>query len=185
MKNLCCLLACFWAWAVGPAAWGQIFSTQQGRVHFYSKTPLEDIEAVTQKAQAAFAPATGQVSARIPMASFEFERSLMQRHYNENYLETGKYPYGTLEAKLAEPLDTKTDGMKPATLAGKLTLHGVAKDYTIPAQIEVRGGQPVRAIAKFAVRLADHNIDVPKIVIQNIAEVIDVDVNFPLEPRKK
>lgn len=185
MKTLCCLCACLWAVAAGPAAWAQIFGTQQGKVHFYSKTPLEDIEAVTQKAQVAFAPATGQVSARIPMGSFEFERSLMQRHYNENYLETGKYPYGTLEAKLTEALDTKTDGIKPAQLAGKLTLHGVTKDYTIPAQIEVRGGQPVRATARFPVRLVDHNIEVPKIVIQNIAEVIDVDVNFPLEPRKK
>lgn len=162
----------------------QVFSTKAGKAHFFSDTPVEDIEATTNKAEAGFLPSTGQVSARIQVNTFTFESALMQRHFNENYLETDKYPYATLEGKLAELTGTK-DGSTTHTLKAKLTMHGVTKEYAIPITIEIKGGVPVRAKGKFPVRLADHNIEIPKIVFQNISEIIDVDVDFPLEPKKK
>lgn len=165
-------------------AQAQVFSTKAGKAHFFSDTPVEDIEATTNKAEAAFLPSSGQVSARIQVNTFTFESALMQRHFNENYLETDKYPYATLEGKLADLTGT-ADGSSSHTLKAKLTLHGVAKEYSIPVQIDIKGGVPVHAKGKFPVRLADHNIEIPKIVFQNIAEVIDVDVDFPLEPKKK
>jgi polyisoprenoid-binding protein YceI len=162
----------------------QVFFTKTGQLHFFSETPLENIEAVSKKAECAFMPATGQVSARILVNTYTFDKALMQRHFNENYLETDKYPHSSLEGKLTEPLNLKTNGTQTLPLLAKLTMHGVVKEYTIPCQIEVKDGKPVHAKGKFKVKLADHNIDIPTIVIKQIAEVIDVDFDFALEPKK-
>jgi hypothetical protein len=165
----------------------QVYFTTSGRLHFFSDTPVEDIEAVSKRTEVAFNPSTGQVSARIRINTFEFDKALMQRHFNENYLESDKYPYGALEGKLTESLALRssTTGKAVHPLLAKLTLHGVTKEYTIPCEIELKDGVPVRATGKFQVKLVDHNIDIPTIVIKNIAEVIDVDFDFALEPKTK
>ena len=182
----CTILSLVLLSMVSLTAQGQVFYTKTGRLHFFSETPIENIEAVSNKAEGAFLPSTGQVSARIPVSSFEFPKALMQRHFNENYLETDKYPLSTLEGKLEDTkLVAKTkNGTVSQRLNAKLTMHGVSKDYMIPCQIEMKNGEPIRAKGKFPVKLADHNIDIPKIVIKQIAEVIDVDFDFALEPKK-
>jgi len=162
---------------------GQVYATKTGKMHFFSETPIENIEATSAKAEGALQVATGQVSARILVNTFQFDKKLMQQHFNENYLETDKYPYATLEGKLKEPIPKQGNGAAMYTLPVKLTMHGVAKDYTVPCQIDLKDGVPTRAKGKFKVKLADHNIDIPTIVIKQIAEVIDVDFDFALLPK--
>ena len=163
----------------------QLLYTKHGKVSFFSKAPIEDIVAETQQAECALDAKTGKVSARVPMSSFVFKRKLMQKHYNENYLETDKYPTSVLEATIADMPDISRDGTHPVTLKGTLLLHGVKKAYDMAGTITTAAGKPVAAAAAFKVALADHQIEIPKLVIKKIAEVIDIKVSFELQPRTK
>lgn len=159
----------------------QQFVDKAGKVHFLSKSPLEDIEATSQQAVCALNTETGKVFAKIPINSFRFQNKLMEEHFNENYLESDKIPYATLDAVIKEKIDYGKDAEYPVTLVGALDIHGVKKSYEIPGKLSVRNGMPTIGIAKFSVALADHKIKIPKVVVANIAEVIQVDVNFTFE----
>jgi hypothetical protein len=173
-------LALFFA-IVGWVAQAQdSYYTQNGKVHFFSKTPLEDIEATSLKAIAVLYPATKRVQAKIPIQSFEFKHKLMQEHFNENYMESDKFPYGSLEGIIVEDIDFTKDGIYPVTVRGVLDIHGVKKNRDIPCKITIENGSPKKVLSNFEVILADHKIKIPKAVILNIAEVIKVDVDFDL-----
>lgn len=166
-------------------ATAQVVSTNTGKAHFFSEAPLENIEATTKKVLAAFNPATGQISVRVPMSTFVFEKSLMQEHFNDNYLETAKYPNAVLEGKLDKPIDLTRNGVQQAKVVGTLDLHGVKKEYSIPVNITVDKGVVTKALTRFQVKLADHNIEIPKMVIKNLAEEVAVDTEFDLKPAAK
>lgn len=170
--------------ALSPG-FSQVFSTSTGKVHFFSEAPLENIEANTKKCQCAFNPSTGQVSVRVPMATFAFDKALMQEHFNENYLETAKYPHASIEGKLDKELDLSKNGVQQANVVAMVNIHGVKKEYTLPVNITVENGAPTKALTRFKVKLADHNIEIPTIVMKNLAEVVDVDAEFELKPMQK
>lgn len=174
-----CVLSLFFATAQDN------FITQNGKVHFYSKTPLEDIEANTQSAIGVFYTATKKVQAKIPIQSFEFKQKLMQEHFNENYLESDKYPYGSLDATIVENIDFTKNGVCDITISGTLDIHGIKKTRDIKAKLTIADGAPKNVTASFIVKLVDHKIKIPKAVILNIAEVITVDVNFDLVKYEK
>lgn len=161
------------------------FITQNGKVHFYSKTPLEDIEANTQSAIGVLYTATKKVQAKIPIQSFEFKQKLMQEHFNENYLESDKYPYGNLDATIVENIDFTRNGVYDITISGILDIHGIKKPRDIKAKLTIADGMPKKATATFDIKLVEHKIKIPKAVILNIAEVITVDINFDLVKYQK
>ena len=104
----------------------------------------------------------------------------MQEHFNENYMESDRFRYATFSGKIRERVDWERDGRYPVTVVGTLDIHGVAKPYTVPATVTVNGSS-VTAKANFNIRVADHGVKIPRIVIKNIAEVVEVDVlaTFP------
>jgi len=161
------------------------FATTSGKVHFFSKSPLEDIEAVTQKAIGVFDTKTKKVQAKLPISSFEFKQKLMQEHFNENYLESDKYPYAILDGVIVEDIDYTKDGVREVTLKGDLTVHGVKKPRDIKVKITVKSGVPVNVVSEFSIQLVDHKIKIPKAVLLNIAEVIKVDLNFDMAKYEK
>ncbi len=166
-------------------ALAQLYSSNTGKAHFFSEAPLENIEATTKKAQGVINPGTGQVSVRVPMKSFEFEKALMKEHFNDNYLETEKYPNATMEGKLLTPLDLTKNGVQQNTVKAMVELHGVKKEYDLPVNITIQAGAPTKAFTKFRLKIADHKIEIPTIVVKNVAEVVDVDVEFDLKPMTK
>lgn len=161
------------------------YITQTGKVHFFSKTPLEDIEATTQKAVGVLYTATKKVQAKIPIQSFEFKQKLMQEHFNENYLESDKFPYANLDAVITNDIDFTKNGVYDLTLKGTLDIHGVKQPREIKCQLTIENGAPKKAVATFDVKLVDHKIKIPKAVLLNIAEVIKVDVDFDLVKYEK
>ena len=179
LASILCLLL------FAATAHAQILYTKKGTVTFFSKAPIEDISALTEKAECALDAKAGKLSARVPMNTFQFERKLMQQHYNENYLETDKYPTAQLEATVTEMPDISRDGTYPVKLKGTLLLHGVKRNYDMDGTITAAAGKPLAATSEFKVTLADHQIKIPTLVIKKIAEVIDVKVSFALEPRTK
>jgi polyisoprenoid-binding protein YceI len=155
-----------------------------GTVRFFSATPLENIEARSTEMKGALDAAAGSFVFRVPIASFTFPSALMQSHFNENYLESSKYPYATFKGRLPGPLNLTQDGTYPVAATGELTIHGVAQPRTIPCTLTVRQGV-CTVSSKFTARLTDHRIEVPTLVFNKIAESIDISVDGTLIPYAK
>lgn len=174
MKSLICLL--FLALLSSPLLAQDIFSSKNTHFSFFSSSPLEDIEAKTEKGVSAINIKTKAIYFKVPIASFQFRQKLMQEHFNQNYLESDKYPYAEFKGKVLDDADLSKDGTYQVTVEGTLNLHGVEKNYKEKGTITVRGGN-ITAGATFNIRIADHRIDIPTIVVKNIAEVVAVTVN--------
>lgn len=156
----------------------QKFKATESRIQFFSEAPLEDIEAINEKASTVLDMTSGNIVFSIPMNQFVFEKSLMQEHYNENYLETEKYP----KALFLGTLDTKElkEGENTVTVSGEMDLHGVKREISVTGTI-VKNGDRLKADATFIIALADYNIKIPKAVFYNIAEEIEITVSFTYE----
>jgi polyisoprenoid-binding protein YceI len=162
-----------------------VYICKKGKIHFFSSSPLEDIEATSNDAALVLNTADKSVSAKISQNSFVFKDKLMQEHFNENYMESDKYPLSLLKMVIVENIDFAKDGVYDVTLKGSLEMHGVKQDREIKGKLTIKNGAPVRATAAFEVKLVDHKIKIPKAVVMNIAEVIKVDVDFALEKYQK
>ncbi|WP_298708469.1 YceI family protein [Chitinophaga sp.] len=160
--------------ACAASALGQdVLSCRNVRLRFFSSAPLEDIEATTNKGVSAINPASRAIYFKVPINTFQFKKKLMQEHFNENYLESDKYPYAEFKGKILGDADLTKDGSYPVETEGTLLIHGVSKTYRVPGTITVSGGKTT-AEAKFDVRVADHQIKIPSLVVKNIAEVVEV-----------
>ncbi len=175
-----------WIWcavlvaAFSPAK-GQIYTLHEPLVVFFSDAPLEDIRAEAKAAQGLVNTADESFSFRVPIKSFRFASELMEEHFNENYLESEKYPYGTFKGKIEGDQNFSKDGDYAVAATGVLGIHGAEKQCTIPVVIHVSGGA-VSFESKFMVRLADYRIEIPTLVFQKIAEEVEVSVSSKLVP---
>lgn len=157
----------------------------KGKIHFFSASPLEDIEATSTQAVCVVNTQTHKVYAKVQQTSFVFKDKLMQEHFNENYMESDKFPASVLDMTITENIDFTKDGIYEVTLKGTVEMHGVKKEREIKGKLTIKDGIPVHANAVFDVKLADHNIEIPKAVTMNISEFIRTDVDFDLEKYKK
>lgn len=163
-----------------------IYRTASTEISFHAGTPVEDIDAVNTKAISFMNIKTGEVTISIPIKEFQFKRSLMQEHFNENYLESEKYPRAEFKGHIdhIELVDWKLSSPMEVTVTGFLNVHGVSKERTLTVTISKKNSNIVGA-TKFNIALEDHNIDRPKILWEKIAENVDVTSNFVYEPYKK
>lgn len=154
-----------------------------GHASFYSKAPLEDIEAHSHQALSLLEIGSGEIVASMLMKSFQFEKALMQEHFNENYVESHKYPKATFKGKVSgiDKVDLKKDGTHTLDVSGEITIHGVTKPLQIKADFTVDKGV-LKARSQFSLAVKDFKIEVPKIVINNIAETVQVTVEFQYHP---
>ena len=152
----------------------------KGMVHFFSATAMENIDATTNIAACVLNTKSKLVSVKARQSSFVFKDKLMQEHFNENYMESEKYPFSLLSMVIVENLDYSKDGTYDVTLKGTLEMHGVKQEREIKGKLTIKNGQPTKATAVFMVKLADHKIKIPSVVGANIAEdvKVDVDINF-------
>ena len=162
-------------------SYGQNLTTTKANVRFFSSTPIEDIKAASDNGIAVLVSKTGAVAFQVPIKSFEFAKGLMQEHFNENYLESNKYPYAKFTGKINQPLDLTKNGDFNVTATGKLLIHGISQQRTIPGKIIVNNGK-VQLLAAFDVACEDHKIKIPKLVMTKIAEVIKVNIDATLNP---
>lgn len=157
----------------------QTYVGGNSEVTFYSYAPLEDIEATNKKVSAALNTKTGEIVVKMYMTDFHFDKSLMEEHFNENYIESDKYPTAIYQGTVATDSDITSDGTYEGRTSGSITIHGVTKPVEADVVI-VKTGSLLKATTKFQVKTADHKIKVPRIVIKNIAEVIDISVDLTL-----
>lgn len=156
---------------------------RRGHASFFSSAPMEDIRAENDQAVSIIDAQTGEVVASMLMRSFNFRKALMEEHFNENYVESDKYPKATFRGKIVNigDVDLTKDGNYTLDVSGEITLHGVTQPLTLKADAVVNGGT-VQAKAVFPLKVKDFKIEVPRLVINNIAEVVEVTVSFSYQP---
>jgi polyisoprenoid-binding protein YceI len=156
------------------------YMTRAGHVSFFSASILEDIEARNDKVAAVLDMATGQTAFSVPIHEFQFKRTLMQEHFNENYMESEKYPKATFTGQVTDApqvLKQLASGPQNVEVEGTLTLHGVTRKMLISGTLQLRDNQLV-VFAYFNIAPADFAIDIPLLVRENIAKSVSVRVTM-------
>ncbi|MCK9399192.1 MAG: YceI family protein [Bacteroidales bacterium] len=160
----------------------QKYMTKNGNIMFYSETPMETIKAVNEQVNAVLDTQTGDIVCKILIKSFQFPKALMQEHFNENYLESDKFPNSTFKGKITNlsAINFSKGGIYDALIEGDMTIHGVTKNISEKGTFTVKSGDKIHGTSKFNVKPADYNIKIPGAVVKNIAETIEVTVDIEL-----
>jgi len=160
----------------------QKYMTKRGTIKFFSDTPMEKIEGTNRQVNSALDFSTGNFVFKILIQGFEFEKALMQEHFNENYMESEKFQNSTFNGKITNIKDVNLakDGVYKVVAEGDLAMHGVTNKVKINGTLEVKEGKVIGK-ATFNVAPKDYNITIPNAVIKSISTAIQVDVNISLD----
>ncbi|QIL76315.1 YceI family protein [Hymenobacter sp. HDW8] len=183
MKNLTWWSLLIVMLCVAPDTWAQKYMTRTGTVTFYSTSIIEDIEARTEQVSAVVDVQSSQLAFAIPIKSFQFKRTLMQEHFNENYMESERFPKATFSGRVVDlhPDALFKGGSQRVNVEGDLTIHGVTKRITVPGALEMSRGT-LLVHAYFNVAPADYGIEVPLLVRENIAKTVGIRVSLSCDP---
>jgi len=168
--------------AVGMMAFsahsGGVYKTSTGNITFISKTPVEDISAENHKVKSAFDAASGKIQFSVLVRDFEFENALMQEHFNENYMNSDKYPRATFNGNITNVGNVKfeSNGTYTSEVSGKLTIKDVTKEVTTKGTFTVKDGV-VNAKAAFNINPEEYNIKIPKVVSEKISRDLSINVD--------
>jgi len=160
----------------------QKFMTKNGTIKFSSETPMEKIEGINRQVNSALDFSTGNFVFKVLIQGFEFEKALMQEHFNENYMESDKFQNATFNGKISNIKDVNLakEGVYKVVAEGDLSIHGVTNKVKVNGTLEVKGGKVIGK-STFNVAPKDYNIKIPSAVIKNISESIQVDINISLD----
>ncbi|WP_036678096.1 YceI family protein [Daejeonella oryzae] len=161
-----------------------ILSTSSGEIVFFSKAPLEDIEAKNNRVISMLNISNREIVVRVPIRQFQFRNKLMQQHFNENYMESEKFPYATFKGLINELIDFQKPGTYDVSASGILNIHGVSRKRTLNGKLTILENS-TQLTTTFNVLLTDHKIKVPKLVFNKIAETIAVSTSFSYSPYEK
>jgi hypothetical protein len=160
-----------------------IYQTVSGRISFSSEAPLELIRASSNELAGLLDNDKKTFSFKINIRSFQgFNSPLQREHFNENYMESDKFPQASFSGKIIEEIDLGKDGEYEVRAKGILTIHGVAQERIIKTNVSVKN-KKITITGKFSVLLSDHNIPIPIVVYKKLANEIKVEINATLEPR--
>lgn len=169
------LLLSFFLLSVGKGvSQNAIFVADKMKTSFFSEARIENIDATSTTSSTAAINATNKdVAFKVSILSFRFKNSLMEEHFNENYMDTDKYPYGIFKGKILEEVDVTVEGSYPVTVEGTFDLHGVSKVKKFNGVIINKGGK-LFLDSEFMVPVSDHKIDIPNDKLSNISQTIKV-----------
>lgn len=156
------------------------YLTKNGAITFFSSTPIEDIKAENNQVLSIIDVTKRKMAISILIKSFLFEKALMQEHFNENYLESDKFPKATFKGDIlnfdrVETVETKCD------VKGIITIHGVSKQIVVPS-IFKRNGETILVKGTFNILLEDFDVKIPRLVFKKIAEEINITFEFNHKP---
>ncbi len=176
MKLIISLLICLATVRPG-VAYSQLYVTRAGFAGFYSKTALEDIRGENNQVYAVVDAGKKNLAFAALLKGFIFPKELMQEHFNENYVESDKYPKATFSGAYTGDVALDKDGVYKVMVKGSLTLHNVTRTIETPATLEVKSGHLI-GMAEFKVKPEDFNIGIPSVVRDKIDKEITVKVNI-------
>ena len=169
----------------------QVYKTATGNIKFVSKTAIEEFSANNDQVTAAFSPKSNAIAFRVPVNSFQFKSALMQKHFQENYMQTAEFPFSTYSGKLEDFAAIQTasanftkNGTYDVITKGSHEMHGVKKDITVPGKITVANGI-ITLSASMNVLCSDYGINIPAASKKSVSDNIDISINCPLELAKE
>lgn len=160
----------------------QQFYSNKGQISFFSEAPIENISAINENVSAIIDSQTGGFAFRLKIEDFTFPNSLMQEHFNESYLESEKYPLSTFTGVIDNFSDLDLSTKQNLVVNGSLSMHGISKDAQMKATAHLIN-EELYITSTFDVALEDYDIDIPKIMMYKIAELIKVVVEIKLQKR--
>jgi hypothetical protein len=170
VKRLTLLVCC--VSLAGMAQAQQVIRFGKGRIGFRSDAPQEVIKASSEALTGIIDPSRNTFLFKVPVSSFNgFNSALQKVHFNENYMESIKFPEAVFSGKIVETIDYAVDGTYEVRAKGKLKVHGIEFDRIIKAQLSVKKDK-VKITSAFSVLLSDHNIPIPKVVNEKLANEI-------------
>lgn len=182
MKNYLLLATAVLLFNLSTSA--QKYFTKTGKISFDATTSSspEKIEGVNKTSTCVLDVKTGAMQFAVLMKGFLFERALMEEHFNENYVESNKFPKAEFKGAISnnDAVNYSKDGTYNVTVKGKLTMHGVTKDVETPGKLVVQGGK-ILAAATFNALLADYNVSIPGLVADKVAKTAKIGVDCTLE----
>jgi len=180
MKHITALLIFSFLYMTG---FSQKYMTKNGYIGFYSHTPIEDIKADNNQVASVLDIASGDLVFQVLIRSFHFEKALMEEHFNENYMESEKYPKALFKGKITSisAVDFSKNGTYEATVAGDLTIHNVTNKISTKGTIEIVTGG-INATSKFNIVPEDYKISIPWIIRDKINKTLEVTVTMKYTP---
>lgn len=161
-----------------------LFLVREGEIRFHSEAPQELIRAASGELKGALDIRKKTFVFRIPITSFQgFNSPLQREHFNENYMETIRFPEAVFAGKIIEDVDFAKDGTYQVRAKGRLVVHGLEQERIIPSKVVVKGDK-ITVSSEFVVLLADHNIKIPRVVAEKLSPEIKVSMTASMQPRK-
>jgi hypothetical protein len=157
------------------------YYTKSGVIRFESKAPLEDIEAINRSVVCVYDKSSNAIQFSMNIRGFEFKKALMQEHFNENYMESDRFPKAEFKGVIIG--DVKGFGTFDVKAKGNLLIHGVTKEVEVPGKLNITEDK-VQLNAEFTIAVADYKIIIPALVRDKIAKTVKVSVNASLIPLK-
>jgi hypothetical protein len=168
---------------VQTCGYSQLYMTRNGFIGFYSRTPFEDIKAENHQVYAVIDVGKKNLAFTLLIKGFLFPKELMQVHFNENYIESDKYPKASFNGAYTGDVLLTKDDVYEINVSGDLTLHGVTKKIECQATLEVRQGK-LSGKARFSLKPEGFNIKIPSIVSDKIEQEIKVMVQVDFNTQK-
>lgn len=161
----------------------QKYMTKNGFISFFSHTPMEDIKGENNQVAGVIDASTGEMVFQVLIKSFHFDRTLMEEHFNENYMESDKFPKASFKGKISDlkSVDFTKNGSYEVVVEGDLTIRDVTKKISVKGTIEVVSGG-LNANTKFIIAPEDYNIKIPPVVREKIAKTLEVTVAMKYAP---
>jgi polyisoprenoid-binding protein YceI len=164
----------------------QKYMTRNGYIGFFSHTAVEDIKGDNNQVASVLDISTGEIVFQVLIKSFHFDKALMEEHFNENYMESEKFPKSTFKGKITNlsSVDFSKPGKYDVTVDGDLNIHDVTNKVTAKGTLEVVSGG-INANSKFNIVPEDYKINIPGVVRDNIAKNLEVTVTIKYTPVEK
>jgi polyisoprenoid-binding protein YceI len=178
MNKIITILCCFLFVTISNSQ--ERYLTKNGTINFFSKMVMEDITADNNQVLSIIDATKGTMAISILMKSFMFKKALMQEHFNENYVESDKYPKATFKGAISD-FDAVNEATSVVKVTGILTIHGVSKEITIESNM-IRTADTILAEGNFMINLANFDVEIPSVVAKKIAKNIKVSFNFSHTP---
>jgi hypothetical protein len=156
---------------ISLSGWAQIFQTNKGMISFFSWASIGTIDATSMLLSSAIDTGNNQVAFSVPIRTFIFRNSKMQTDFNEDYMESEKYPDATYKGTIQTKVDWKKEGQVHVVATGTLTLHNISKQRTDSATVTIKNGE-ISVKGNFIVSTEDYGIRIPEILSKHISKEI-------------
>lgn len=157
--------------------------TRTGEIKFEASVPAyESVAAVNNSVSAILDKSNGDFAVLALVKAFKFKVPLMEEHFNENYIESSKYPKASFQGKIINFDSSKLISAAKYDLEGNLTMHGITKKIKTKITAVLKDGK-LYITSNFNVKAQDFNIKIPSIVKSKVSEDVNVAVNFVLSEK--